>query len=224
MTALVHVSLEHTKLLGDTREAIAADKAQLADPGSILIVGPDVPGFEETPPRTPLPDRLGMRGPFQRVNARVALAATEAWLHDRFDPHLATGALQTARSPLRFERVADDVIIDVAHNVAGVQAVLEAVGAEIEGPLVLLVGVSRDRDYASMVPLLASIADFAVCTSAQKKGAPAATIAAHCPVEHVVIDDVADALRRARHEAKHRSATVLVTGGLFLAAEAARAI
>ncbi|MEM6795843.1 MAG: cyanophycin synthetase [Acidobacteriota bacterium] len=39
VTALVSVDLEHSAILGSTLEAIAADKADLADPGSELILG-----------------------------------------------------------------------------------------------------------------------------------------------------------------------------------------
>lgn len=39
LTGLVSVDLEHTALLGETRQAIARDKADLADPGTALAVG-----------------------------------------------------------------------------------------------------------------------------------------------------------------------------------------
>lgn len=43
LTGLVSVDLEHTDLLGDTLEAIACDKADLADAGSHLVLGPMPP-------------------------------------------------------------------------------------------------------------------------------------------------------------------------------------
>lgn len=44
VSALTSVGLDHTRELGDTLEAIATDKAGIADPGSTLVIGPRITG------------------------------------------------------------------------------------------------------------------------------------------------------------------------------------
>lgn len=224
VSALTNVSLEHTQLLGRTREAIAADKAQIADPGSRLIVGWDVPGFAQTPPQSTVAlDMFALLGPHQRRNAQVALAACEAWLGDAYDPALAEHGLASTRWPLRFEQIgtAPPVWADVAHNVSGVRQVVATAKAMVRGPVTLIIGVSADRPVDDIVAEAALAADFAICTTARHKGASPEAIAAACPIAHQTAQTVAQALVLGQQRARDTGGSVLITGGLFLAAEAA---
>ncbi len=227
VSVITNVSMEHTAVLGTSLPGIARDKAGIADPGSRLIAGPGVPGYARTAPSATVASislaRLALRGPHQRENAVCALSACEDVLGARFDPAAAEQALSQVRWPGRFERAADSppVWVDVAHNPAALQRVVETVREQLSGRrIVLVIGVSCDRPHAEMAPIAAQCADVVICTSARHKGAPAELIAEACPEGSIIRDSVPEAMTHALALARREDAHVLVTGGLFLAAEA----
>ncbi|MBT9555234.1 MAG: hypothetical protein IV100_04350 [Myxococcales bacterium] len=247
ISILTHVALEHTALLGNSLAAIAADKAQLASPGSTLILGPldeiaDASARAATGAghvhRVTAPVATGLLGAHQGWNAACADAAIRHFCRPRahsdvaFDARLAA-AFARARVPGRFEPVplaptwSSDVPvwIDAAHNVSGLEVARET-ARETFGrrPVVLLLGVSTDRDVEAMVPIIEAVGAALVVTSAHHKGAPAERLAAAATrLNAEVVRDPSDALAIAIAEAERRGGLVFATGGLFLAAEVAAA-
>ncbi|RYZ36118.1 MAG: bifunctional folylpolyglutamate synthase/dihydrofolate synthase [Myxococcaceae bacterium] len=102
---------------------------------------------------------LSLRGPYQRQNAAVALACLET-LQARgvaVTPEAARVGLATARWPGRLEEVASrpSVVVDGAHNPAGVAVLLEALDALWAGrSLHLVFGVVADKDRGPMMRAL----------------------------------------------------------------------
>ena len=240
MSTITQVALEHTALLGETTEAIAADKAQIATPGSVLVLGPlptearraaeaatsalTILNFDRDPPAT------GLIGEHQRSNAGCASrAASECLMAMGLSPErdkLASGFLST-EVPGRFERVLQgrpEVWVDAAHNLSGLQALASAASAHLRGrPIVLILGVSADRSVEAMVPAIAPIAERVIVTSARHRGAPTSRLAAACPGGATEVATAEAALDHARTLATELGGVVLATGGLFLAAEVAAA-
>ena len=229
VTILTQVALEHTALLGDDLPTIAADKAQLRDPGTPLIVGPLPPEAMAAlapPLEVAPPVDTCLAGRHQRENAGCAWLACQRWLGSRFDADAAHEALQRVRWPGRFEEVTASVWVDVAHNPSALERVAETAREVFrDRPVVLVIGVSRDRPWRSMVPIVTPLARHIVCTAARHRGAPPAAIAAAVPMaEPLVAHTVHEAMILARELAAPIGAAILVTGGLFLAAEAIRVI
>jgi dihydrofolate synthase/folylpolyglutamate synthase len=247
VSVLTHVALEHTALLGNTLAAIAADKAQLATPGSTLILGPLDLAAETSARaatqathvhRVTAPVATGLRGAHQGWNAACADAAIRRFCQLRthgdvaLDARLAA-AFARARVPGRFEAIpltpspSSDVAlwIDAAHNVSGLEVARETARETFEHrPVVLLLGVSADRDVEAMVPVIEPIGTALVVTAAHHKGAPAERLAAAATRLHPqVARDPSAALALALGEAERRGGLVFATGGLFLAAEVAAA-
>lgn len=69
---------------------------------------------------------------------------------------------------LQVERIGSTTwVFDVAHNPAGVEALVEAVPRlAVPRPLVVLGGVLADKEWGTMIPRLLSIADAAILTTA----------------------------------------------------------
>lgn len=182
---------------------------------------------------------LALRGAHQARNALVALLAAREWLRAN-RPGLAPADFERAarracagvRWPLRCEQVgrAPDVFADVGHTPDALRALAAAVRATLPGRRLLLVaGVSRDKDAAGILAALAPLAHAAIATQAHHKGRDAGEIASalralrpDLPIE--VEADVTRAALRARERAVAEDATVLIAGGLFLAAEAVYAL
>ncbi|WP_171818474.1 bifunctional folylpolyglutamate synthase/dihydrofolate synthase [Pyxidicoccus fallax] len=167
---------------------------------------------------------LALRGPHQRQNAAVALACLEA-LHARgvsVTLEAARVGLATARWPGRLEEVgsAPPVLLDGAHNPAGVEVLLASLDSLYPGRRVHLVfGVVGDKDRGPMMRAL-----FPKCTSVQLT--PLETSRSLAPALYVdearalcadvaAWSDVDSALAAASRKAGPDD-VVLCTGSLFL--------
>ncbi|MBW2276569.1 MAG: bifunctional folylpolyglutamate synthase/dihydrofolate synthase [Deltaproteobacteria bacterium] len=237
--AITSIGLDHTEILGSTTTAIAAEKAGIARPGIPLVVGqldPEplaeidraarsagspllrygrdfVESFAVKPP---------WPGTHQRRNVAVAreitqqLSSTFAGLTDE----LFADAVPSTAWPGRYETVTDGdrkLILDGAHNLEAILALVDALDERGDSPDAVIFGALRGKPVDAMLELLAPQADQLVL-------APPPIDRSFAPGDHAerhgawVAPDVAAALDRCR------SGTVLVTGSLFVVAEARRIV
>jgi len=182
LTVLTNVGLDHTKFLGETREAIAREKLCTARPGRPLVLGPGLdpawisPLLECHPQICPAPslaadeirwDRsivkgrpIGLPGVHQLENLATALEALRQ-LRDLGFPlpeeELWEGFAQT-RWPGRLWPIpgCEDVWIDGAHNPDGARTVAQHAKACGVRPH-LFFGAMGDKDLAHMVAELRSM-------------------------------------------------------------------
>ena len=153
------------------------------------------------------------------------MEAAKVLLGDAYAETQCAEALAEARWPGRFETLEDQAVtvhVDAAHNESGVSCALEALHA-IHGPTirpVVLVGISHDRDFPAIIPILANAASHMVCTEAGHKAASSEELAAFTSGPTHCTNSVIEGLMIAKRQAKALQTPLLVTGGLFLAAEA----
>lgn len=169
VVAVASIDLDHQAILGDTIAAITAEKAAVMRPGVPTVSAPQRPealavlrarAAEVGCPLTvvePLPRApAGLPGEHQRSNGALALAAARVLV-----PDLRADELDGARWPGRLERMAvggGTLVLDVAHNPAGVAAVAAAVLAgEVPRPDLVVMGCQADKDAAGMVAALAPV-------------------------------------------------------------------
>jgi len=169
--------------------------------------------------------RLGLRGRFQSHNAALALAALELIQPSYLlsEEQIRQG-LRTTRWPGRLDLVSERplVILDGAHNPQALETLIAELPAVIQGKrMKLLFAVMRDKDWRTMIPLLATLADEVVVTRVQQARAEDPTVlqaafAPFCPVR--VVEDARTACRQLLETAGPDEA-VVVTGSLFLVGE-----
>jgi dihydrofolate synthase/folylpolyglutamate synthase len=121
---------------------------------------------------------LPLLGAHQAHNAALALAAVEAFVGSiAIDADVVRGAFAAATSPGRLEvvRRSPVVVLDAAHNPAGVEALVEAVSEAFSfSPLVGVVGVMADKEVEQMLSLLEPVMAEIVCTqNSTSRGLPA---------------------------------------------------
>lgn len=183
---------------------------------------------------------LPLHGAHQAENAVVAVAALEAFFgggEKALDLELLQEAFEHVTSPGRLEvvRTAPTVIVDAAHNPAGVKAAAEAIEEAFSlSKLVLVLGILREKDALEILSQLrASLAENAeeICLtqSTSPRAIPAGELAelaldAGFEAENIhIAEKLDDALEWAveRAEANNDLAGgVLVTGSVTLVAEA----
>jgi dihydrofolate synthase/folylpolyglutamate synthase len=114
---------------------------------------------------------LPLHGAHQAQNAAVALAAVEAFLGagpDRpVDIEAVREGFAQVTSPGRLERVRSSptVLLDAAHNPAGVRALVEALTEDFSfGRLVAVLAILDDKDARTMLEILEPVVDAVVVT------------------------------------------------------------
>ncbi|MEX2212227.1 MAG: Mur ligase family protein [Gaiellaceae bacterium] len=201
VVVLTNVSLEHTDVLGTTREEIAAEKLAVVRPGATLVLCE--PEWAS-----------GAAGRIELVscsNLALAQAAAQAFLGRPVDPSPAEHVHPPGRLERRSERPLE--IWDGAHNLAGLGWLL---GRLPDRRYVVVASILRDKEPERMLAALGAIADRIVTTrSSNPRALPAEELAALARVPAEAVDDPGEALARARALAGPDGA-VLVTGSLYL--------
>ena len=176
---------------------------------------------------------LPLFGAHQAANAAAALAAVEAFLGRPVDEELVRVGLAQVRSPGRLEvlRTSPTVLVDAAHNPAGMTATVAALtDAFTFTTLVAVVACLADKDVRAMLEVLEPAVTSVVVTSNASPRALSADALADLAVEvfgeeRVAVEDRLDdaldtAVRLAEQEGELGGAGVLVTGSVVTAGEA----
>ena len=206
---LTNVALDHTDVLGTTREAIAGEKLAVVRPGATVVL---TETEWEGAARANGAATVAVAG---RSNLAVALVAAEAFLGRPVDGHV------DVRLPGRLERVSEDPleIWDGAHNLAGVGYVLARLPS---ARYVVVASILADKDVEGMVAALSALGSrFVATTSSSSRALSAADLAERAAryfTDVEAIDDPAAALAHARGLGK----PVFVTGSLYLLADLAK--
>ena len=212
VVVLTNVALEHTEVLGDTREAIAAEKLAVVQPGCTVVLG-DAEWSELA--RANGAERIELPG---ASNLALAVGAAQAFLGREVDPHAADGVAL----PGRLERKGDDPleIWDGAHNLAGLGYLLPRLPTRDDW--VVLASILEDKRPELMLEALSVLGDRLVATqSANARALTARGLADSAEPFFRHVDAVPDphaALARARALAGPGGALV-VTGSLYLLSE-----
>lgn len=180
VTAVTRLGLEHCDRLGDTIEEIAFEKAGIFKAGVPAVMAPNAPealavadarARELGVPLRVIGDpelasapESGLPGPVQRENAALAWAVLEelALADPRFpvSRSQAERGFAAVRWPGRLDRrrsaTGVPVLVDVAHDVASVQALIAAVEQGGDRPATLLFTCLSDKDLPAMAELLAA--------------------------------------------------------------------
>jgi dihydrofolate synthase / folylpolyglutamate synthase len=174
-----------------------------------------------------------LAGRHQAANLALAVHALDVAAAVRPVARHVVEGLARVRWPgrLQLERVGGVTwIFDVAHNVAGVEALAAALGElPLSRPLVALVGVLGDKDWANMLRPLQQVVDHVILTEPptappDRRWNPAAALAA-APSENTTIErDFTVALDRVYDQAASYHGSVLVTGSFHTVGDALAAL
>ena len=207
----------------------------------VRLVGRDIALVDDggafsvlTPRRRYARLRVPLAGRHQRLNAATAVGLAEeatASRGIRLTAKLVREALASVRWRARIETVAErpKVVVDAAHNVASIRALLATLEAEFRfDRLLFVLGVSGDKDIEGILRELVPRAALVVTTASHSpRACPPDELLQHVravgEVEAVACTGPADALALARERAGADD-LVCVTGSFYLAGEILEAL
>lgn len=170
-------------------------------------------------------------GVHQAQNAILAMASVVGPLrryHGHIIPPVIERGFANTRIPLRLQVMSQKplVILDAAHSPDRARALAKTLrevflAERPQGPVVFVLGCSKGHAPAEVVGILAPLADRVIATKSRHPAAiPAMEIAAAAgDIASEVVECVPAAVARAR-EIAGENGVVVVTGSLFMAAEA----
>jgi dihydrofolate synthase/folylpolyglutamate synthase len=172
--------------------------------------------------------RVPLHGPHQGVNAACALAATEAFFGAPLEDDVVEAGFADVRVPGRLEVLGRQplVVVDGAHNVAGMTVLAEALreGFAVSGGSVAVVGMLQGRDPSAMLaPLVtAGVTEIVACAPSSPRALSAEIVAEAARalgVTVTVVPAVVDAVRHGRSLVAH-DGLLVVAGSLYVVADA----
>jgi dihydrofolate synthase/folylpolyglutamate synthase len=214
VVVLTGVALDHLDVLGDTREAIAAEKLAVVQPGCTVVLGE--PEWQE------LAEENGAASVVVtgRSNLALAVAAAESFLERPVDPHAADDVQLAGRLERRGESPLE--IWDGAHNLAGVGWLLPRLPSLPDGGWTIVCSILRDKRPGMMLEALSVLGPTLVATESRNgRALPAVELAAlaEAHFERVEAEPDPAAARARALELAGPDGAVLVTGSLYLLAE-----
>jgi dihydrofolate synthase/folylpolyglutamate synthase len=211
---LTSVALDHMDVLGETREAIAAEKLAVVQAGCTVVLGE--PEWRE------LAEENGAAAVVVtgRSNLALAVAAAESFVGRPVDPHAADGVALPGRLERRGERPLE--IWDGAHNLAGIGWLLPRLPSTRSVGWTVVCSILRDKRPGMMLEALSVLGPTVVATGSRNERAlPADELAALASAHFERVETVPEpeAARARALELAGTDGAVLVTGSLYLLAE-----
>lgn len=242
-SVITNIAFDHMQWLGDTLEKIAKEKAGIIKPGVPVVTAVNEPSawaviektaHEKGSPLTrvssPSSLPLSLPGAHQQINAAVALAMVAA-LQSQIpvSEKQVFAGLQTVNWPGRLQVVirpnGAKILLDGAHNAAGVEVLREALVKlfPVKG-LTLILGVLQDKNWAEICEILAPLAgQIVIVPVASERAASPEALAVACRKANPAAEvSTSPSLKTALEQTDSAGpeGLMVVTGSLYLVGEA----
>lgn len=192
ISVITNIGMDHTQFLGNTLQAIAAEKAGIIKPGVPAVVGEYIPEtkpvFEEKAEEAgaklyfaqdiPTKDYASdLKGNYQQQNIKTVVQSVNL-LWEQFpvsEEQLKQGLLHVVANTGfmgRWQQVHSDpmAIADTAHNSHGLKLVMQQVQEQQFDVLRIVFGVVTDKDLTEILPLLPQDAVYYFCKPNSLRG------------------------------------------------------
>ena len=240
LSIITHISIDHQQFLGHTTEAIAGEKAGIIKENVPVVLGHNgetvrkvilkkakstsSPVFIANQTESYTTDLLG---DYQNENLATANMALQVLTEfDVDEKHMQEGFRAVAKNTGlqgRWQIIADSpkVIVDVAHNEAGIAAVMNQLKSMTYDHLHIVFGMVEDKDLGQIQQHLPKDATYYFCSPKVVRAKAVRQLFADANrfgYDGKPYDSVSDALDAAKTIASP-SDIVLVCGSLFVVAE-----
>lgn len=180
VSVITNISLDHTQILGDSIELIAAEKAGIIKPNVQLFTTESNPQAiavfkSKTENLNIIDDNLEYKLNYDSFQTEVTLnqqvynvnlfgshqvknfALSKAILdYLKIDDISIINGMKKVIHPGRLERISDDIIFDGAHNPASALALVESLKG-YPGQIKIIVSVLKDKDVEQVIAILSQL-------------------------------------------------------------------
>lgn len=218
---ITSIAFDHTHILGNTIEEIATEKAEIIKQNATVITSVKGKPFEIIKNKAaqmkaklmqaqPYQDKISLRGDFQKENAGIAYEAAKLL---NIDERIIKKALGTTFWPARCEYITHNILIDCAHNLAGIKALTKFVKTQQYQKLITIFGVQSNKNFKAMIKALPK-PDFLVLTKPRiQKALDPKILERDGPCK--IIENPKKALKFAQSIATQKD-LILITGSCYL--------
>ena len=232
VSVITSIDLEHCEHLGRTKEQIAFEKSGIIKEGGVVVSGESDKAsqrqFRETceKKRSKLilvKEKYGggmaLRGEHQRKNAAIAAAAC---LSFGVDKSAVEKGIASVKWPGRLEAVQKnpEVFLDGAHNPSAIKVLADYL-AGLDREIILVLGISKDKDSKEIISIIAPAAKKIILTSAAYRGKACSELLEEARTfknQIEMVPDVKSAVKKAIDSSNNE--LIVVTGSLFVVGEA----
>lgn len=226
LSIITNISLEHTKWLGNTVEKIAGEKAGIIKERVQVVTGCKGKALEVIKKKCKEKScklimakdhsfETNLLGEHQKQNADIAVAAMKEF---GVDEKFIRSGLKKVVWPGRLELI-DNILFDVAHNPAGMKTLKKALKSLKYKKLVLVLGISADKDIKEMLSIISPLANEIIVTKAKWRGAETKVLKNYINSKVVEKPKVSDAIKHAMSIAD-KDDLICITGSIFSVGEA----
>ena len=238
LSIITSIGLDHTEILGSTREAIALEKGGIIKEKVPIVIGPHVP-FAPIQAIASQKQSLCIQvkhfsSLFEEENQSIARTALD-YLTPLFN--LSREAIQKGlegKQPCRFEVLKGPpcVILDVAHNADGLHSLFQTIKYHYPSrPLRLLFGLSKNKDLRGCLQLIGpNGAHFHLVESSNGRGVPVDIL--YSSLQELSIESsrlsvhksIFHGVRQARQEAMDHGEILVICGSFFIMGQTRQAL
>lgn len=238
VSVITNISLDHTAILGNTRQEIAREKAGIIKENIPTVLGePDqeiLPVFEEIAktnnsnlilPEKPefVPDAIFG---YQRINYQTVYTTIQQLRLLEFS--ISNETVERGINKLRqntgfigrLEQVRQEplVILDVAHNPAGIRQTISSIREKLQGTLHIVYGTSSDKNISEIASELPSDARYYITTFQNPRSATLPQLTEVFTNRYANVNFFENSFEayKAAELIANKTDTILITGSFFL--------
>ena len=213
IVALTSIGLDHTEILGNTKEKILREKLGIAKKGAIIITKRK---------RISPPLAVGNYGKIYVRNAELAWAVAKRFLASDFNENLARAVLKKSlwhgRMQMLFKNGNLKAILDGAHNPAAAKELAKCLNEKNINSLPCIFASLTDKDTFNVLKALKP--HISVCYTAQIDNSRARSVEELCEIckkLKIKAEPLAGSIKNCVLKSK---SPVLITGSLYLVGKA----
>lgn len=238
LSVITSISLDHTEVLGKTREKIAWEKGGIIKDHVPVVIGPHVPwepiqqiADQKQSPCIRVQENSSFFEEENRLIARQALTTLSS--HFVIPAEAIEKGLEGGQ-PCRFQILKEnpEIILDVGHNPDGLKHLFQAIRTYYpERRLRLLFGLSKNKDLQGCLKEIAVHGDvFHLVEAANGRGASVDILSSSLvalgitPARVFTHDSVITATLLARKAAQEEGQLLVICGSFFIMGEARQAL
>ncbi len=243
LSVITNISLDHTNLLGDTIQKIAAEKAGIIKEGTTVVIGKKQKATENIFNEVVNKKKANilyakiqkdsyisdLKGTIQKENISTCICAIKQMQKKEWnisEKNIKDGiryCIKNTQLLGRWQKLQDNptIICDIAHNIDGIKQVIKQVKERSYNKLHLIIGFNQDKSLSKILTELPKDAKYYFCSAKIERSLHQKNLKEKAKEYNLFGDaysSVNSAIKNAKKNAK-KNDLILISGSTFIIAE-----